>query len=58
MKSGAVDVHHDVEVPRRAAPLARLAFARQLEAGAGIDAGRDLDREHALGVDLSGSPGR
>src|SRR5229473_1668535 len=46
-------VDHDVQVARRAAPLAGLALARQLEARAGVDARRHLHAEHALVLDLA-----
>ena len=36
-----LDVQHDIEAARRAAALARLAFARQADAHAVVHAGRD-----------------
>ena len=45
------DADHDVEVARRAAAAARLAFAAQLQARAGVDAGGDLHAEGLRAAD-------
>src|ERR1700694_91591 len=48
-----LDVHLDVEIARRSAIDARLAFARKAHALALVDAGRDLDRKRLLQLDAS-----
>src|SRR5207253_5499300 len=48
-------VHDDVQISGRTAALAGLALAGQLEARAGVDAGRDLHGEHALVPHLAGA---
>ena len=50
-----LDRQEDVEVAGRAAAQARLAFAGEADAGAVLDAGRDVDRERALLGDAAGA---
>ena len=45
------DVDLDVEVACRSAARSDLALAGQLDPGAGVDPGRDLDRDRATGPD-------
>src|ERR1700726_866192 len=44
----------NIEVAGRPAPDPGLAFAREPDAGAVLDAGRDVDRQHALARDPPG----
>src|SRR6202011_4580479 len=44
----------NIEVAGRPAPHPGLAFAREPDAGAVLDAGRDVDRQHALARDPPG----
>jgi hypothetical protein len=57
-KTVRLEVHHHVEVAGRAAVDAGLAFARQADAVALVDAGRDLHRQRLVLLHAPGAAAR
>ena len=50
-----LDRQENIEIARRAAAHARFAFAREADAGAFLDARRDVDRQGAFAGDAAGA---